>query len=140
MQQKSIRAVQASSYGGRGFTLIEVIIAMFILTVALLSLVSVTIMVIKGNSFSKEMTTATTLARDKLEQIKNMSYITVTSGTTSDYKNLDSTDGTAGAFYTRTLVVTDSTPAANMKTITVTVSWNWGVMPRSVTLSTIIAA
>lgn len=55
----------------KGFTLLEVLIAMFILTVAILALVSVTVTVIKGNASNKMVTTATTLAKDQLETIKN---------------------------------------------------------------------
>ena len=135
MQEKSIIAGQASSYGGQGFTLLEVIIAMFILVVALLSLVSVAITVIKGNTSSKEMTTATTLARDKLEATKNLSYANIAAGT----EYFDASGQAAGAYYTRTLAVSDGTPAANMRTVTVTVSWTWVLLPRSVVLSTIIA-
>ena len=57
----------------KGFTLLEILIAMLILTVAILSLVSVTVMVIKGNSLNKMRNTATTLAKDQLETIKNSS-------------------------------------------------------------------
>lgn len=124
----------------KGFTLIEVTIAIFILTVALLGLLSVTISVIKGNSFGERMTTATTMAGDKLEEVKSKSYSSISAGTTTDYKNLDSTNGMAGAFYTRTLTVAENTPAVNMKTITVTVLWNWGGIQRSVMLHTIIKA
>ncbi|HOE23134.1 MAG TPA: prepilin-type N-terminal cleavage/methylation domain-containing protein [Smithellaceae bacterium] len=55
----------------QGFTLLEVLIAMFILTVAILALVSVTVTVIKGNASNKMVTTATTLAKDQLETLKN---------------------------------------------------------------------
>lgn len=118
-----------------GFTLIEVIIATFILIVAVLSLVSVAVMVIKGNSLGKEMTTATTLAKSKLEAVTILGYGNVTAAT----ETFDATGTAAGTFYTRTLVVNANTPAANMQTITVAVSWNWGALPRSVTISTVIA-
>lgn len=55
----------------RGFTLLEIMIAMFILTFAMLALVSVTVTVIKGNASNKINTTATTLAKDQLEKLKN---------------------------------------------------------------------
>jgi len=58
----------------QGFTLIEIMIAIFLLVVAMLGVISVTVMVIKGNSFSKTMTTATTLAADKMEELKNKAY------------------------------------------------------------------
>ena len=111
-----------------GFTLVEIIVAMGILTIALLGLVSVTVMVIKGNSFSKTMTTATTLAKYKMEQLKNTSYASLAGGT-----------DTVESIYTRTWTVTNDSPATSMKTVVVTVQWNWQNVARNVTLSSIIA-
>ena len=122
-----------------GFTLIEILIAVFILTVALIGLISVTVMIINGNDFSRRTTTATTLAKDRLEQVKRLPYNSVTAGTTTDYWNADSTTGSSGAYFTRTTTVTDNTPTANMKTVVVQVQWNWGGT-RQVTLRTIIGA
>jgi len=111
-----------------GFTLIEIVIAMFILTVALLSLVSVSVMVIKGNSFSKTMTTATTLAKDKMEALKSTPYESLTGGT-----------DTAEAIYTRTWTVTADTPAAGMKTVELTVQWNWRGLSRNVVFRSVVS-
>ena len=113
--------------GNRGFTLIEVIIAGFILVIALLGVISTTVIVIKSNSLSKTMTTATTLAKDKMEQLKN-----------TGYNSLAGTD-TADSIYTRTWTVTDGSPAADMKTIVVTVLWNWQGAQHNVSLTTIVA-
>lgn len=113
----------------KGFTLVEIMVAMAILTIALLSLASVTVMVIKGNSFSKTMTTATTLARDKLEQLKNTGYDSLAGGA-----------DTVGSIYTRTWTVTNNSPAADMKTIEVVVQWSWQGALRNATLRTIVAA
>ena len=66
--------------GDGGFTLIEIMIAMFILVTALLGIISTTVMVIKSNSFSKTMTTATTLAKDQMEVLKNTKYANLTRG------------------------------------------------------------
>lgn len=123
----------------RGFTLVEILIAVFILAVALIGLVSVTVMIINANDFSRRMTTATTLAKDRVEQVKKLSYNNVTAGTTTDYFNADSSAGSTGAYFTRVMTVTADTPAANMKTVVVVVSWNWGGT-RQVTLRTIIGA
>jgi prepilin-type N-terminal cleavage/methylation domain-containing protein len=122
-----------------GFTLVEVMIAVFVLTVALLGLISVTIMIIKGNDFSKRMTTATTLAKDKIEEVKKRPYNTVSPGTTTDYRNVDSSAGSTGAYFTRIMTVTDNAPATNMKTVQVEVRWTWGGT-RTVTVRTIIGA
>ena len=124
----------------KGFTLVEIMIAVFILVIALLGLISVTVMVIKGNSFSKTMTTATTLAKDKMEQLKNTGYGSLAGST--DYAKLDSTaqaTQTAESIYTRTWTVTNDSPAAGMKTVEVTVQWNWQNAARNVTLRSIVA-
>jgi prepilin-type N-terminal cleavage/methylation domain-containing protein len=121
----------------KGFTLVEVMIAVFVLTVALLGLISVTVMIIKGNDFSRRMTTATTLAKDKIEQVKKAPYNTISAGTTTDYLNIDSSTGTTGAYFTRILTVVDNTSTTNMKTVQVVVNWNWGGT-RNVTLRTAV--
>lgn len=118
----------------RGFTLIEVMIAIFLLAVALLGLVSVTTTVIKGNSFSETMTMATTLAKDKMEELKNTAYDNL--GPSTDYASSDGIFG-AGAFYTRTATI--GAEANNMKAISVTVTWNWLTLNHNVTLNTLRA-
>ena len=52
-----------------GFTLIEVLITIVILSVGLLGMASLTTGIINGNAFSKNASTATTLAQDKMEEI-----------------------------------------------------------------------
>lgn len=116
--------------GNRGFTLIEVLIAGFLLVTALLGIISTTVIIIKSNSLSKTMTTATTLAKDKMEQLKNTGYNSVEGNDTAD------------SIYTRTWTVTPDppgSPAAGMKTIVVTVRGNWQNAPQGVILKTVVA-
>ena len=125
--------------GQKGFTLIEIMIAIFLLAVALLGLASVTTSVIKGNSFSQTLTTATTLAKDKMEDLKAATYTTDTQNasmwTGTDYAAADGTVQTSatGSYYTRSW----SAPGTATKTITVTVTWSFG---RTVQLKTIRAS
>jgi type IV pilus assembly protein PilV len=114
-----------------GFTLIEVLIAIFLLVVALVGLASVTVMVIRGNSFSKTMTTATTLAKDKMEKLNNTNFDAIATGGPD----------TPEPNYSRSWTVTDTTVSGQvvMKTITVTVTWPWQGQNRTVSLDTIIA-
>lgn len=125
-----------------GFTLIEILIAILLLVVALVGMASVTTMVIKGNAFSKMTTTATTLARDKMESIKDTSYAALAAGTSTDYATVAGTvqASSSGAYFSRTSTVTADTPAANMKTVVVTVSWPQPSPTFNVTLNTIVAA
>jgi type IV pilus assembly protein PilV len=129
--------------GNRGFSLIEVLIAGFLLVAAILGVISTTVIIIKSNSLSKTMTTATTLAKDKMEQLKNTGYDALAGGT--DYADKDSTSqttSTANSVYTRTWTATPDppgSPAAGMKTIVVTVRWNWQSAPHNVALTTIVA-
>ena len=125
-----------------GFTLIEILIAILLLVVALVGMASVTTMVIKGNAFSRTTTTATTLARDKMESIKNTSYAALAAGQSTDYATVGGTVQTSssGAYFSRTSTVTADAPAANMKTVVVTVNWPQPNPTFNVTLNTIMAA
>jgi type IV pilus assembly protein PilV len=120
-----------------GFSLLEVLIALVVLAVGFLGLSSMTIGTTETLSYSKNLTTATTLARWKMEQIKNARYKNITAANypTEAYGSI-----AEHPRFQRTVTINDNTPAANMKTITVTVSWRGdGSSPHSVTLTTIIA-
>jgi len=115
------------NYGG--FTLIEIMIAIFILMVGLLGVAGVATTVINGNAFSNRVTTATTLAQDKMEELKGTAYSSITTGGPE----------TQGSIYTRTWTVTPDSPAAGMKTIEVAVAFPWKGTAHNVTLKTMVA-
>ena len=140
----------------KGFTLLEILIAMLILTVAILSLVSVTVMVIKGNSLNKMRNTATTLAKDQMEAVKNQAQTNF-----DNIVNLTETSITGFPGYERQQTVTTITGNSfctgsaaplpcctgsgagtcpdKQKNINIEVRWQWQGVTRSVTLNTIIA-
>jgi prepilin-type N-terminal cleavage/methylation domain-containing protein len=121
-----------------GFTLLEVMIALTVLSFALLSLVSMAATVIRGNVFSNKVATATTLAQDEMERIKGLSYnlIPAQAGT-EDYGTI-----TGYPSFRRVVAVTPDSPLPNTKTVTVTVSWIDNQMgssqTRTVAINTII--
>ena len=119
----------------RGFTLIEALITIFILSVGLLGMASLLYSVMGYNQYAATITTATTLAQAKIEDIKNMSYSSIAAGTVTE-NNIDE-EGSAGGIYTRSTTVDDTT-LTNMKIIAVVVSWNWNNQSRSVQLKTIL--
>ena len=98
-----------------GFTLVEIMVAIIVFSIGLLIFISLNIAIIKSNVFSKAITYATNLAQEKIEQLKNTPYANITNQTETGI-------GLNNAF-TRTTTVQEGVPQANMKTITVTVTW-----------------
>ena len=96
----------------RGFTLVEVLIAIVILSVALLALGGLQIISIRGNSFGNHMTEAITLAKDMMEKMKNDEWDDI--GDWSDDVPPEK------PIFHRVCSVTQS---GKIKTITVTVTW-----------------
>lgn len=114
---KSRREKQtAGTFANNGFTLIEMLIAIVILAVGLLSMATLTGSIIQKNKLSNDLTAATTLARDKLEDVRANGYASAVSETktacTGDFSQ-----------YQREVTVNNDTPAAGMKQVTVKVYW-----------------
>jgi len=109
-----------------GFTLLEVLIAISILTVGLLGVAQMQIMGIKGNYFSGNTTAALTLAEEKMEDLLGKSYTDaeLTNGNHPDANNPIDETGQAGGIYSRMWIVTDNTPITDTKEVTVSVSWD----------------
>ncbi len=126
---KKIIPIRSNIERNHGFTLIEILIAIVILTIGLLALVSVTVMVIKGNSLNRGITTATTLAKDQLETLKNTNYNSVASS--SGWLTVTGFSG-----YERSWQVTTS---GNQKKIDMEVRWFWLGIEKKVILNTIIS-
>jgi prepilin-type N-terminal cleavage/methylation domain-containing protein len=101
-----------------GFTLIEVMIGMVILTIVSLGLINLTVSTIRGNAFSKHMTTATILAQDKLEQVKRLGYSQVNTAVGTEAYG---TIANFPSFKRETSIATH--PPTTAVTVTVTVSW-----------------
>ncbi|MFH1337146.1 MAG: prepilin-type N-terminal cleavage/methylation domain-containing protein [Candidatus Zixiibacteriota bacterium] len=59
----------------KGMTLLEVMISMIILAIGVLGLAPMMVISIFGNSFSNQVTMADAIALDRLEEIRNWSYV-----------------------------------------------------------------
>ena len=104
----------------KGFSLIEVLIGLVVLAFGLLSIGAMQIVSIKGGYFSNNITRATVLAQNRLEQLKRLDFNNnnidpaLSSGEHNDGAIPDSV-------FTRGYNVQDTAPT--LKTITVTVRW-----------------
>ena len=134
---KCLRFITASQSLGytlssrTGFSLIEVLIALVVFAVGMLSVGAMQIGSIKGNSFSQELTQATVLSQEKLEVLRRMDF---------EDSNLSSghhEEGVlSGSKFSRSYDVVSTSPT--LKAVTVTVRWTRDIDHR-VSLSTLKA-
>ena len=115
-----------------GFTLIEIMITLVIMSIGLMALSGLQVNAIKGNAFSKRLTTAVSIGQEKLEQIKNTSYANVQSESSTQINK-------ANMNFTRQVLVTNNTNPANTKTVKVTVTWTQGSKSYTVPISTLLS-
>lgn len=120
-----------------GFTLIEILIALFILVVGLLGAAGVAVTVINGNALSKKITTATTLVQDKMEEINNLGYSGTPSSDTTTTENYNSIINYPA--YKRVTEIDVDSPATDMKTVEVKTEFQWKGTTHNVTIKTIVA-
>lgn len=120
-----------------GFTLLEVLIAISILTIGLLGVASMQASAIRGNYFSDNTTTALCLAEDKMEDLMGRDFddADLVDTTAANNGNLDSITTVdfqetvneagqvvAGGEYRRIWNIADSADP-QMKTVTVVITW-----------------
>ena len=110
-----------------GFTLIEVLVALVILSIALLSLAGLMATTTKNNAAGGHLTEAATLAQDMLERIRLIPLSTLSGAFPADTPQTDyPPPGSTGISYTRSWTYNMVyVPSSNdyLETITVTVSW-----------------
>ena len=115
-----------------GFTLIEALVAMVVLTIGILSLYSMQITSIHGNAKSSRITTAATWDMNQVERIIGMDYDDATINADGNYQSLDGD-------YTVSWTIADDQPVPNVKTITVQVQDNSNFLALPVTFTYIKA-
>ncbi len=102
-----------------GFSLIEILIALVILSIALLGLAGLMVQTTKNNSFGGRMTEAATFAQDKLEEFRAIGWVKIPPNT----GGMDHSNGATGIVYTRNWQVAPNPTNGNLKEITVTINW-----------------
>ncbi len=113
-----------------GFTLIEVLIALVILSIAFLGLAGLMVQTTKNTSFGGLMTEAATHAQDKLEELRATQWNNLAPGA-------DSPQGSNKITYNRSWTIQPN-PGDTARTISVTVTWNDRTR-RTITLRSVLS-
>ena len=113
-----------------GFTLVESMLTLAIMSVGLLALAGLQITALRGNALSRSMTTAVSIAEESLEQLKNKPY--------TDIEAEATTQVTASHLrFTREVTVTNG-PLPDTKSVSVLVSWQDQSKTHTLPIATII--
>jgi type IV pilus assembly protein PilV len=113
----------------QGFTLIEVMIAMTVLAVGLLSLAMMQLHALRGGNVGRHSSTAAIVARDRMESFQRAPWatVTVTAGWVNDGNVTNSVQATAGTAieqtYTREYQVRNVTTGW-IRAVDVRITWN----------------
>jgi len=99
----------------KGFSLIEIVIALLILAVCLLGLAGLMATTLRNTSFGGHLTEAATFAQDKLEQLRAAPWASILTGA-------DTRTGSTGINYSRSWAVAD-TAGGDQRWITITINW-----------------
>lgn len=104
----------------KGFTLLELLIALVILSIGLLGLAGLHIAAIRGNVSGFKISTATAIAQQRLEELKALDT-TSTALAAGVYP--DNNIVVQGITYNRSYTVVDDTPVIGTSTLTITITW-----------------
>jgi type IV pilus assembly protein PilV len=109
------------SMRSKGFSLVEVLIALLILAISLLALAGLMMTTTRNSSFGGHMTEASTFAQDKLEQLRVSPWAGVVTGTDTITTAIPGVPGT-GIVYTRNWTVTPNGDD-NQRWVSITLNW-----------------
>jgi prepilin-type N-terminal cleavage/methylation domain-containing protein len=118
----------------RGFTFIETLIGLTILSIGVLALIELQYVVLKGNSASQKRLTAASLAEVRMNELRNVGYANIIAEAPTQVSSTNMPNAT----FTRQVIVANDTPVANSKTVTINVTWSDGSKTNTYSLASII--
>jgi prepilin-type N-terminal cleavage/methylation domain-containing protein len=113
----------------RGFTLFEVLVAMSLFAIVASGIGALASQTMVRTVENRHSTAAALLAQQELERLRGLEY--------ADVVATSATRTMGGQSFTVATGVLNNNPAANMKKITITVSWSGAEGTRSYAISTI---
>jgi len=124
----------------KGFSLIEILIAITVFAIGILAVGGMQIAAIKGNSFANDLTKATTLAQDRMEELIGLSYTDPLLGgnnpTATDHNDLNNPIDDR---YNISWNIAPDHYIKNTKTIRVIVTWTHKEVQKSMSLTSMKA-
>ncbi len=119
-----------------GFTLVDMLIALILLTIGLLGMAKLTVAIMFGNQVSNKVTMATIVAESKMEDIRRLGYKGIAdtdTETTDDFNEIKNYPD-----FQRITEIDVNAPVDGLKTVTVTVNWKIRERPKSMVISTML--
>ncbi|GJL58612.1 MAG: hypothetical protein NPIRA03_14690 [Nitrospirales bacterium] len=106
----------------RGFSLLEVLMALVVVFLALLGFAGYSVIAHTGMTASEKMTRAVTLAQEKMEDVRRDGVPVSLNGTWTNTEPYGSI--AAASHHQRTLTIQPHTPIPGLHTVTVEVRWD----------------
>ena len=119
----------------KGISLLEVLVAMTLVSMAVLGMAGFSTVAINGSAFSQRMTKAVILAQDSLEEIRRIGY---RPSMLDQHSHIEAYGTIPGEpLFERIVTTKPNNPATGLQTITVKVAWDPD--RHSVSLATILS-
>ena len=134
---RRVSKVLLKSSTSSGFTLIELMVSLFIFAVGMLAVTAMCLMSIHGNSLANRMTQANFLAQTKMEELLSESDMAVLDIHDNLTQNGLNGNGDAGGSYSRTVDIATVVGTPGTRWITVTTSWTDSKGPHQVELKSL---
>ena len=99
----------------KGFTLVEILVAAVLFSILSAGITTMMAVLILSNDFARDMTEATTLGENKIEDLVNTEYVNISQGWNWDSPSPD---------YRRIWLVENDSPQSGMKRIQVFIIWH----------------
>ncbi|MGA1825707.1 MAG: type IV pilus modification PilV family protein [bacterium] len=124
----------------QGFTLVEVLLSVIILSTGLLLIAELQITGAKGNKNSKDTSSAIILAESKIEELKDDGFSSLIDGNFPVGTSIPiDPSGAAGGIFTRRWTIRPYKNSSTMKHVEVNVTWADKGRSHSISLDTVLS-